>query len=204
MQPVRILIVEDDAIIAHDVMLMLQQLGYEVAGVAHTAAQAQHLIAQQAPDLAILDINLGTGPSGIELAGWIRSRYRFPYLFLTSYSDRETLQQAREAHPVSYVVKPFEDHDLLAAIEIGLVNHARRDLPGNLDLARLNQQLRSPLTEREFEMLLEVLDGKTNQQIAESHFVSLNTVKTHIKHLFDKLEVHSRPEAIVRIRQWFS
>lgn len=71
-----------------------------------------------------------------------------------------------------------------------------------LSLEAINHRSPNPLTQREFEILADIFDGKTNQQMAETHFVSLNTIKTHVKHIFDKLGVHSRPEALVLLRGW--
>jgi DNA-binding NarL/FixJ family response regulator len=197
----KVFIVEDDAIIARDIQLILEGLGYAVIGMAYSGFQAIELLRTLKPDLALLDINLGGGLSGLDVARHLHSQGQTPFIFLTSYADRDTLQKARELHPVGYVVKPFEEHDLLAAIEIGTANYARQNNLSAISMEMLNRHLPTPLTQREFEMLMDICDGKQNQEMADAHFVSLNTVKTHVKRIFEKLDVHSRPEAMVRIRE---
>ena len=85
-KPRKILILEDDPIIAHDLAIILQQNGDYIHPICHSAHDAYDLIGKHEIDLAILDINLGSGPSGIDVATIINEKKLFPYIFLTSYS----------------------------------------------------------------------------------------------------------------------
>ena len=203
MSPIRILIVEDDPLIAAEIADCLLQLNYTVSGKAYTVASAMRLLAEQCSDAVLLDINLAGGQEGIQLAEHIRQHYQLPFVFLSSYADRATLEAAKHTEPAGYIVKPFTERDLLAGLEIALFNHTRkRDrAQPELTIERLNAHLLSPLTEREFELLQLMRDGSTNQQIANSLFVSLNTVKTHLKNLFLKLGVSTRTAAVEKARQ---
>lgn len=120
----RILIVEDEFIIARNLMQILSGLGYDIAGHAFDAEEAMQILADGGADLALLDITLGQGMDGIALAHEIGARYGIPYLFLTSHSDAGTIQRATEARPAGFLVKPFKPSDIHAGIEIALANAA--------------------------------------------------------------------------------
>jgi len=122
---------------------------------------------------------------------------------VTSYADKETLQKAKKVEPSGYIVKPFNEKTLLATLEIAISNFANssnRQVP-ELNLNKINKHLLSPLTEREFEVFQNIYSGKTNNQIAEIMFVSVNTIKAHIKSGYLKLDSSSRSTAIKRLRE---
>jgi DNA-binding LytR/AlgR family response regulator len=122
---VNILIVEDELIIAEDLKDILQSLGYEVCGLAISAREAMVHIEEHAPDLALLDIQLKGGKDGIDLAEDIKPQFKLPFIFLTSHADSHTLDRAKKVHPYGYLVKPFQEKDIHAAVEIALSNFAR-------------------------------------------------------------------------------
>jgi DNA-binding LytR/AlgR family response regulator len=124
MEKVKILIVEDEALIAESLREMLESLDYEVTGMAMRAKEALQLIAEEKPDLAILDINLKGVEDGIWLAGKINESYDFPFIFLTSFGNRTTVEQAVKTKPSGYLIKPFKKLDIFSAIEVALQNYA--------------------------------------------------------------------------------
>ncbi|MDV7398156.1 LuxR C-terminal-related transcriptional regulator, partial [Arthrospira platensis SPKY1] len=107
---------------------------------------------------------------------------------LTSYAHQGIIEQAKLARPVGYLLKPFDGKDLYSSIEIGLYNFSQRGGLQQLSLSRINAQLQSPLTDKEFEILKSLHQGCTNKQMAEQHFISINTVKTHLKSVYEKFE----------------
>lgn len=133
---VRILIVEDELIIAEDIRTTLAGLGYNVTGVALNADEAETLLAGTKPDLVMLDIRLGGARDGIDLAAVIREKYRIPFIFLTSYGDRETVERAGRMLPDGYLLKPFTDRDLFAAIEMALFRRASAEQGGEKIVAK--------------------------------------------------------------------
>ena len=112
----------------------------------------------------------------------------------------DTLQRAKKTKPIGYIVKPFIKDQLLSTIEISLHNYAQGQIPGGLDRAQLNGKIIAPISEREFSVLQHIYTGKTNVQMAELEYVSVNTIKYHIKQLYQKLDVHSRSELLARLR----
>jgi DNA-binding LytR/AlgR family response regulator len=124
MSQVKLLIVEDEMIIASDMKMMLEAVGYEVCGMARSAEKAISLAAEKKPDLVLVDINLGKGMEGIELGRAMHEKFRLPFIFCTSYSDSRTVAEAKQVRPNGYLLKPFTKEDLFVAIEIALLNFA--------------------------------------------------------------------------------
>lgn len=123
MKPTRILIVEDETIVALDIQDRVSDLGYKVAGVADRGDEALALVASTQPDLVLMDIRLKGRMDGIEAAEEIRQRWRIPVVFLTAFSEDSTLQRAKVTEPFGYLIKPFEDREIQAAIEMALYKH---------------------------------------------------------------------------------
>jgi len=117
---IRILIVEDELIIAEDIRTKLTGLGYNVTGIAMTADEAEQLLESARPDIVMLDILLKGERDGIDLARIIKDHYKIPFIFLTSYADRDTVERARSVLPDGYLLKPFTDKDLFTAIEVAI------------------------------------------------------------------------------------
>ncbi|MCP4692982.1 MAG: response regulator [Desulfobacterales bacterium] len=119
----RILIVEDDAIISARLEGILMKLGYETLGVFMYGEDAVRKIDQVRPDLVLMDIYLAGEMNGVEAAGRIMEKYDVPVLYLTAYSDDELLRRARLTRPHGYLIKPIQDRELYAAIEMALRSH---------------------------------------------------------------------------------
>jgi hypothetical protein len=113
----KILIVEDESLVAADLEDRLTRLGYAVTGIADNATDALRVARENLPDLALMDIHIIGPMDGIQTAGELRDQLRVPVVFLTSHADRGTLERACATEPFGYVVKPFEEHDLTATIE---------------------------------------------------------------------------------------
>ncbi len=120
MAKARILIVEDESIIATDIERSLQNLGYEVAAKVVLGEQAISRVEADNIDLVLMDIMLKTEMDGIEAAEQIRFRFKVPVVFLTAFADDEILERAKITGPHGYIVKPFDQADLKIAVEIAL------------------------------------------------------------------------------------
>jgi DNA-binding LytR/AlgR family response regulator len=121
MEKVKILLVEDELIIAEDMKSMLSQK-YLVTGIAITYEEAIVCMQMRLPDIVMIDINLLGKKTGIDLAHYINQTYRIPFLFVTSLGDENTLEKAKLTYPYAYLIKPFEKRNLFSAIEIALSN----------------------------------------------------------------------------------
>lgn len=117
---VKILIVEDELIIAEDVKNMLTHMEYEVVDVAMDYDEAIAILETKKPDLILLDVNLNSHKDGIDLAELINEKFKIPFIFTTSYSDSLTLNRAKDTHPINYLVKPFKKEQLFSTIEMAL------------------------------------------------------------------------------------
>ncbi|MFS4418080.1 LytR/AlgR family response regulator transcription factor [Maribacter sp. 2307ULW6-5] len=121
-QPIKILIVEDNVIIADDMQSMLEEIGYEIVDNVIVYEQAVEVLKTQQVDLVLIDIILASDKTGIDLGKHIRENYDIPFIFVTSNSDRATVENAKTVKPNGYLVKPFEQQDLYTSIEIALSN----------------------------------------------------------------------------------
>jgi len=128
MQP-RILLVEDQQIIAEDIRRRLSALGFEVPAAVSSGREAIERAEELQPDILVMDVVLQGAMDGIEAAREIRKRFDIPVVYLSAYTDESTVQRARSTEPIGYLIKPFDERELRFAIEIALQKHAReRDL----------------------------------------------------------------------------
>lgn len=122
----KILIVEDEPIVALDLQQEIQQMGCEVVGVAESAEEALLAVSTNRTDLVLMDIRIVGNLDGIQTARLLRSMYRTPTIFLTSYSDETTIARAARAMPYGYLTKPFQSGELRATLRVAL-HRARLD-----------------------------------------------------------------------------
>jgi two-component system, response regulator PdtaR len=152
----RVLIAEDEALIRLDLREMLQEEGFDVVGEVADGASAVRLARELAPDLVILDVKMPV-MDGIEAAEEISRERLAGILILTAFSQRELVERARRAGALAYLVKPFQKHDLLPAIEIAIsrfrelsgLEAAVDDLQGQLASRKLVERAKGLLQEHE-------------------------------------------------------
>ena len=123
MSQIRILIVEDEAIVAMDLRLRLEALGYEITNTVASGEEAIETIEADRPALVLMDIMLRGELDGIETSEIVRARFGLPVIFVTAYADPATLERAKITEPFGYVLKPFDDRELQGHIEIALYKH---------------------------------------------------------------------------------
>lgn len=117
---IKILVVEDERIIAMDIRNSLMRMGYEVLGIVSSGEKALEKVQQVKPDLVLMDIVLKGDMDGIEAGEKILHEFNVPVVYLTSHTDPSTLERAKKTNPFGYVVKPFEERDLHTTLEIAL------------------------------------------------------------------------------------
>jgi CheY-like chemotaxis protein len=119
----KIMVVEDESIIAEDIRMSLINKGYVVPFVVSMGEVAVEKVKEEKPDLILMDIMLAGKMDGIETASAIRSKFDIPVIFLTAYCDENILARAKITEPFGYLIKPFKDRDLYITIEMSLYKH---------------------------------------------------------------------------------
>jgi CheY-like chemotaxis protein len=120
----RILIVEDQFVVALDVQRRLSALGYSVAGITARGEDAVRMAGELRPDLVLMDVQLQGSMDGVAAAEQIRNDYGLGVVYLTAHADEATLRRVRDTQPLGYVLKPFDEHELRKAIETALGKHS--------------------------------------------------------------------------------
>lgn len=121
---IKIGIIEDELLIAEKIKRLLIAMGYSICEPVSNYNDALTMIADEKPDLLLVDINLGAGKDGIHLAEKVNELYQLPFIFLTANSDVVTIERAKAVKPNAYIVKPFNKEELFAAIEIAFNNYS--------------------------------------------------------------------------------
>jgi DNA-binding LytR/AlgR family response regulator len=139
METFKVLIVEDELIIAEDLKEILEQAGYEVTGIASSSEETFQVLQAGLPHILLIDVSIKGNIDGIQLANMIRERFNLPFIYITSYTTKPVIERAKLTKPYGYIVKPYKEQDVLISLELALSNFAIDDLkqnsaftPGNL------------------------------------------------------------------------
>ena len=183
-QPIKILIVEDNVIIADDMQSMLEEIGYEIVDNVIVYEQAVEVLKSQQVDLVLIDIILASDKTGIDLGKHIRENYDIPFIFVTSNSDRATVENAKTVKPNGYLVKPFEQQDLYTSIEIALSNfiYGKQNNGGSLsedvneDVPMSNSILKDSIFVKKQHLYYRIQFGDIQFIKADNVYLEVNTV----------------------------
>ncbi|WP_282090828.1 response regulator [Streptomyces tendae] len=202
--PVRILVCDDHVVVRAGLLALLDSApGIEVVGEAGTGEEALALAARLAPDVVLMDLQLGAGIDGVETTRRLTAGTpapgagRAPYvLVLTTYDTDADITRAIEAGATGYLLKAERPEELFAAIHAAA--QGRTALSGPV-AGRVMAGLRRPrpaLTDRERDILAQLATGLGNREIARALFISEATVKTHLRRIYGKLGVETRAGAV--------
>jgi PAS domain S-box-containing protein len=163
----RILIVEDEQVVALDLQASLEKLGYAVAAQVATGEAAIEKAGALLPDLVLMDIQLAGKLDGTEAAEQISSRFDLPVIFLTAFADEATLRRARVSGPFGYILKPFEERELHSNIEMALhKHHLERQLRASeAQLRQLNVELEQRVRARTADLEAEIAERRRAEYI---------------------------------------
>jgi DNA-binding NarL/FixJ family response regulator len=207
-QPIRVLIADDQALIREGLEMMLRLSdGIEVAGTARDGEEAVRLVAERAPDVALMDLRMPR-LDGVEATRRIAAHHpRTRVIALTTYADDDSIFGVLEAGAMGYLTKDAGAQEIVRAIR---TVHAGEALLDPAVQARVIRQLRAgavppraqsglpdELTPREVEVLQLIAAGLNNREIADRLVVGESTVKTHINNIFSKIGVRDRAQAVV-------
>ena len=182
-RPIRILIVEDNVIIADDMQSMLEEIGYEIVDNVIVYEQAERVLKAEQVDLVLIDIILASDKTGIDLGKHIRENYDIPFIFVTSNSDKATVENAKTVKPNGYLVKPFEQQDLYTSIEIALSNFtygtAKSSSEENInddDVPMSNSVLKDSIFVKKQHLYYRIQFGDIQFIKADNVYLEVNTV----------------------------
>lgn len=200
---IRIVIVEDDETIRESYAYLINECdGYHVVNTYSSAENALKCIKADDPHIVLLDVEL-PGMNGLEAIPRIKGLVEDVYIImLTVYDHQQTVFDALGKGAAGYLTKSTAPMKIIEAL--GEVMDGGGPMSANI--ARMvvhsfQRSQESPLTRRETEILEQVADGKTRSRIASEMFIDLETVKSHLKNIYSKLDVHSRADAIKMARQ---
>ncbi|ONI73596.1 DNA-binding response regulator [Kribbella sp. ALI-6-A] len=194
---IRVALVDDHPVVRAGMRALLEgQDDLSVVGEGSDAHSAVQLVAALRPDVVLMDLNLGAGPGGAEVTASLRALPDPPHvLVLTTYDTEADITSAIDAGASGYLLKDAPPEDLFRAIR----GTARGEtILAPAVAARLIRRSGPLLTEREVEILNHLATGGSNREIARRLFVSEATVKSHLSHIYTKLEVDTRAAAVAR------
>lgn len=162
----KILIVEDEYITAKTIAIFLEESGYNVVGKAMNAQEAIDILSEENEniDCVILDINIDGDKDGIWIANYIKDNYSIPYIYLTAYTDKETINRAVKSSPYGFLAKPFQKVELFSAIEIALHKH-------NEQLTIKGQEDNGELSYNDHQLFLRNVDKFEKVAVSEINFI---------------------------------
>jgi len=138
----KILIVEDQLIIAYDIKQILESQGYEVVSNVSSVEDAIEVLKTLPTDLVLLDIGLRGAQTGLDLGAYINQSFKIPFIYITSFSDAQTLSDATETHPSGYIVKPFKPLDVLTAVYLAFLDfNAKHSLIEQIEAQKQQEQI---------------------------------------------------------------
>lgn len=199
-KPLRVLVVEDERLVAMSLQRQLQSLGYAVVGQTASGIAAIELAATLRPDVVLMDIYLEGEIDGINAAAEIQKQCHLPVIYLTAFSNREVLDRAKVTEPAGYILKPYEDRELQVVIETAVYRHrAEEQRLANLTAQRQVHDVSgfenaARLTPREREVMFLIVSGKTQKEIAAQLEVSIQTAAKHRAKVLQKVNVHNDVE----------
>ena len=185
MSGIKILVVEDEEIMAFDLETTLKKLGYEVTAVVSSEREAISQVECNLPNLIFMNIMAKNGMNGIQTGEKIRKRFNLPIIYLTASTDRKSLDKATEKQPFSFLLKPYQEREIITTIEIALARHEAE--------IKINQAW---LKEKEINQL------KANFITAASH--EFRTPLTTISSSIDLLEIYSKEDLDERKAKHFA
>ncbi|MDX2243972.1 MAG: ATP-binding protein [Leptolyngbyaceae cyanobacterium bins.302] len=154
MSSIKILVVEDEKLVAADLRETLEFLGYEVPCLVDSGEEALDQVSKTQPDLVLMDIRLAGEIDGIEASKIIQAQHRIPVIYLTANTDRATLDRAKASQPFGYILKPFNERSLVTTIEIALARHqAEASIYTALTAAQTAQQATENLLQQKSDYL---------------------------------------------------
>ncbi len=188
----KILIVEDDEVTAMHLKMALKKLDYDVVSIAENTIQARNKIKIYEPDAILLDISLQNDTDGIELATYIKRKHSIPFIYLTSHSETEVLDEAKVTEPYGYIVKPFDPKSLHSTIQMALYKfEEERKLKEDINALKLDKSQLEKL------LYTKKVSDKPLVPFAGDYHLDISTCETFYQG--NKIKLTKKENAFIRI-----
>lgn len=212
-EPKRVLIVEDEQIVALDLKQRLENMGYEVVGNVAMGEKSFEVAANNKPDLLLMDIKLAGTIDGIQTAELMRKFYNLPVVYLTAFADTATLERAKTTQPFGYIIKPFTDQELQSNIEMALFHHGEvsQSREGDTWLEVLINSIRDAVISVDDEAKIKFMNSNAEQitgyfeedvvgrPIYEVFSTLLRDNRKPVNNLFSDLRINGREQSLILI-----
>lgn len=192
----KILIVEDEPLIAQDLCFILQDIGLNAIQQAHSYEDAVEQLTEKSFDLVLLDINLSSEKDGIDLAQLINARFKIPFIFITSYYNSSTVSRAKITRPLAYLLKPFNQHDIRINVEMALYKSEQSEDDSSVYLKEKTGTIQLKLASI---IKLEAQDNYTKIITEETEVLASQTLKSVLENLPDRDFVRTHKSFAVRL-----
>ena len=190
----KILLIEDEFIIAKDIKTQLSQNNFAQVDISKDYNSALSFYSNNPYDLIISDINLNSDKDGIDIIKEFSKIKKVPVVYLTAYSDNIIIERAEKTMPFAYILKPYNNNQLKATINLAIFNFKKNSLPIAENIE--NTEKLNLLTNREKELLIVLSTGKISKEIADLLNISTNTVEQHKKNIKRKLDLKTIGELV--------
>ncbi|NML21280.1 response regulator transcription factor [Pseudoflavitalea sp. G-6-1-2] len=188
---IRVLIIEDEIIIARFIELQLRKAFQCNTRIAISVNEAREAMAEMQPHLVLCDINLCDEVSGIELVTEFKSNYVFELIYITSYQNRSIIEQASATNPANYIIKPVDEAQLFAGVQLVITKMEQTKAGERVSLAE-------QFNNTELMILQLIRDQKTTKEIAQELHLSPYTIKNHRHNICRKLDLEEGNNALLK------
>ncbi len=189
-----VLLIEDELIVAMDIKMSLEKKNGFVVSTARNYTEALKIYNNKLIDVVVCDVNLNTDKDGIEVIEAFSLIKPVPVVYLTAYDNPEILERAKKTLPYAYLLKPFNESQLVLTLDLAHLNFKRQEK--KLVVKAENQNKLKDLTLREKEVLIVLATGKTSKEIADTLNISQHTVDKHKKNIKKKLGLNTIGELV--------
>lgn len=194
----KILIVEDEPLIARDLAFILEDMGITSAEIAMSYEDAIEVLDEKTFDLILLDVNLSSTKDGIDLAAEINENHKTPFIFITSYYNSSTVNRAKVTNPLAYLLKPFNQHDIRINVEMALYKVDRSKEDAILYIKEQTGTIQLELASIRF---LEAQDNYAKVVCSDKELLISQTLKSLLSKLPETDFVRTHKSYAVRIDQ---
>lgn len=198
---IRILIIEDEPIIAEDLAFMLEEMGYNHSTICHDANSAIENLKDKQYDLALIDINLDNNTNGIDVGKYLHSNLQAPFIYLTSLSDTKTVENVKNTFPSGYLIKPIDENELRVNIEMALFSFNENQKESNYPEFIYVKDNHTYVKVKVSDILF--LEGSNNYTIIHTNdrkLVISQTLKTVAQKMDSSLFVRVHKSAVVSLK----